>query len=326
MRRRQAMALLGGALVCPLVARAEQLKRIGVLTGFSEGDSEGESLLEAFRQQLMSLGWIDDRNVHIDVRWGDGADPERMRASGVELARMMPDVIVVHGSRALAAVRKETDRIPIVFASVADPVASGYVGSLARPGGNVTGFTYYGGLPSPKLLEMLKEVAPNIKRVALVMTPDNPGFGRQLEAMEMSAESLGIKVASMPIRSLAKIAPTIEAFAQEPDAGLVVSSDTFMISHRDKIIAAAAQYRVPAAYADRSFVVAGGLFSYGVDRRERYRRVATYVHLILSGAKAGDLPVQQPVTFEFTLNIRTANALGLKVSKILRARADEVIE
>ena len=326
MRRRHVIALLGGGLICTLVIRAQQPKRIGMLSGFSQGDPEGESLLEAFREQLMTLGWVDDRNIHIDIRWGEGADPERMRAYGAELVRLVPDVIVVHGSRALAAVRRETDRIPIVFASVADPVASGYVESLARPGGNVTGFTYYGGLPAPKLLELLKEVAPNVTRVALVMTPDNPGLGRQLEAMKTSGEPLGIKVKSMPIRDPAQIAPSIGAFAQESSAGLVVSSDTFMITHRDAIIAAAAQYRVPAAYADRSFVAAGGLFSYGVDRKERYRRVATYVHLILSGTKAGDLPVQQPLKFEFTLNSRTARALGIDVSRVLLARADELIE
>jgi len=326
MRRRQAIALLGGVVVCTLVVRARQPKRIGILSGFSRGDPEGEGLLAAFRQQLMSHGWIDDNNIHIDIRWGEGAEPERMRAYGAELVRLTPDVIVVHGSRALAAVRRETDRVPIVFASVADPVASGYVESLARPGGNVTGFTYYGGLPSPKLLEMLKEVAPNVTRVAHVITPDNPGFDRQLKAMEASARPLAITVIAMPIRDPARIEPSIRTFAQEPNAGLVVSSDTFMITHRDAIIAAAAQYRVPAAYADRSFVAAGGLFSYGVDRKERYRRVATYVHLILSGAKPGDLPVQQPTTFEFTLNLNTAKALGLEVSRTLLARADEVID
>jgi putative tryptophan/tyrosine transport system substrate-binding protein len=329
MLRREAITILGGAAAWPFVARAQQVdqsRRIGVLTGFSQTDEEGQSLLAAFRERLATLGWIEGRNLSIAIRWGDAVDRQRMLAYGVELTRMKPDVILVHGSRSLEAVRRETDRIPIVFASVSDPVGSGYVVSLARPGGNVTGVAVYDGVPSPKLLELLKEMAPNLRRVGFVITPDNLGFQRQLQAMEKLGRSLDINVTALLIRDPERIAPAVEAFAQEPNGGLVVSSDVFMITHRQRIIAAAALHRLPAAYQDRTFVVAGGMFSYGVDRKERYRRAATYVYRILQGAKPSELPIQQPANFEFVLNMGTAKALGFPMPRIFRARADEIIE
>jgi putative ABC transport system substrate-binding protein len=239
---------------------------------------------------------------------------------------MTPDVIVVHGPRTLVAVRRETDSIPIIFASVADPVASGYVESLARPGGNVTGFTNYSGFPSPKLLEVLKEIAPGIARVGFLITPDNPAVARLLQAMESVAQSFAIKVTGMLLRDPAAIVRTIGAFAQEPNGGLVVTSDVIMIALRDVIIAAAARHRLPAVYQDRSFVAAGGLMSYSVDRRDSYRRAALYVDRIFKGAKPADLPIQQPEKFEFVLNLKTAKALGIEVPRMLLARVDEVIE
>jgi putative ABC transport system substrate-binding protein len=328
MRRREAIILLGSAAAWPLAARAQQsarMRRIGVLTGFPQSDLVGQSLLSALKEQLETLGWTEDRNIQFEIRWGS-TDPERLRANGAELVRMMPDAIVVHGSQALTAVRRESNRIPIIFASVADPIASGYVKSLARPGGNVTGFTIYGGMPSPKLLERLKEFAPETARVAFVITPANLGMARQLEALESAAPSFAVKVIAMLIRDPAEIGTTVSAFAQQPNGGLVVSSDVFMITHRDLVIEAAARHRMPAVYQDRSFVTAGGLMSYSVDRREQYRRVATYVDRILNGAKPGDLPIQQPVKFEFVLNLKTARTLGLDVTPTLIARADEVIE
>jgi putative ABC transport system substrate-binding protein len=328
MRRRELITLLGGAAAWPVAARAQQadrMRRVGILTGFPQGDLVGESLIEAFRQQLMALGWSEGRNISFETRWGD-ANPEHQRAYGAELARMMPDVIVVHGSQALTAVRKATDRIPILFASVSDPVASGYVASLARPGGNVTGFTNYTGTPSPKLLEMLKYAAPSVTRVAFMITPSNPGMSRQLQTMESAAASFAITTTAMLIRDPTAIARTIADFAQDPNGGLVVTSDVFMITHRDLIVPAAARYRLPATYQDRSFVEAGGLMSYSVDRRESYRRVATYVDRILRGAQPADLPVQQPTKFEFVLNMKTAKALGITVPRFLRVLADEVIE
>jgi putative ABC transport system substrate-binding protein len=329
MRRRELLTLLGAGAAWPLVARAQQsdrIRRVGVLTGFSQHDPFGQSLLAAFRQQLAALGWVEGHNIKLEIRWGDAAQPERMRAHAVELARIVPDVIVVHGARALAAVRRETDRVPILFASVADPVASGYVESLARPGGNITGFTNYSGFPSPKLLEALRDIAPRIVRVGFLITPDNPAITRQLPAMESVAQSFGVKVTSLLPRDPGAIARTIADFAQAPDGGLVVNSDVFMITHRDLVIAAAARHRLPAVYQDRSFVAAGGLMSYSVDRKDSYRRVALYVDRILRGAKPGELPVQQPERFEFVLNLKTAKALDIEVPRMLLARADELID
>ncbi|MEA2989809.1 MAG: hypothetical protein QOG83_2520 [Alphaproteobacteria bacterium] len=328
MRRREFIALLGASAACPFTARAQQadrMRRIGMLTGFPEGDPVAQSLFAAFQQQLTALGWVEGRNISFEVRWGD-TDPERLHAYAVELARMMPDVIVVHGSQSLTAMRRETDRVPILFASVSDPVASGYVTSLARPGGNVTGFTNYSGAPSPKLLEVLKEVAPGIARVAFAITPINPGVTRQLHALESAATSLAVAPSAMLLRDAGAIERTIAEFAQEPNGGLVVTSDVFMIKHRDLIIATAARHRLPVAYQDRNFVAAGGLISYGIDRKESYREVALYVNRILMGAKPGDLPVQQPRKFELVLNLKTAKALGLTVTRMLLARADDVVE
>ena len=327
MRRRKFIALLSGVVAWALQGRAEsavRMRRIGVLSGFPEGDAVGESLLAAFRQRLTSLGWIEGNNIGVEVRWAE-ADAELMRAHAVGLTQMMPDAIVVHGSKALTAVRRQTDRIPIVFASIADPIASGYVASLARPGGNVTGFSIYSGMPSPKLLELLKDAVPRLTRVAFLITPDNPGRARLFQAMGGVARSFGVETRAMFISDPASIMPTIAAFAQKPNGGLVVTSDVFMIAHRRAIVDAAARHDLPAIYQDRSFVVDGGLMSYSVDRREQYRRVATYVDRILKGAKPADLPVQEPNKFEFVLNLNTARALGIETRRPL-ARADEVIE
>jgi putative ABC transport system substrate-binding protein len=304
---------------------ANQMRRIGVLTGFPPKNAVGESVLTAFRQELSARGWVEGRNIAFDVRWGGGS-VERLRGHAAELARMTPDVIVVHGSRALTAVRQETDRIPIIFASVSDPVASGYVKSLARPGGNVTGITVYSGTPSPKLLEWLKQIAPNIARVAFVITPSNLGLGPQLKALETFAPSFAVKTAAMLIRDPATIEQTIADFAQEPNGSLIVTSDVVMIAYREAIITAAARHRLPAVYQDRSFAEAGGLLSYSVDRRENYRRAAIYVDRILKGAKPAELPVQQPGRFEAVLNVKTAKALGLQVPRHVLARVDVVLD
>ena len=328
MRRRKFIALLSGGVVAwALQGQAEsavRMRRIGALSGFPEGDAVGESLLAAFRQRLTSLGWIEGNNIGVEVRWAE-ADAELMRAHAVELTQMMPDAIVVHGSKALTAVRRETDRIPIVFASIADPIASGYVASLARPGGNVTGFSIYSGMPSPKLLELLRDIVPGLTRVAFLITPDNPGRALLFQALGRAARSFGVETMAMFISDPASIMPTIAAFAQKPNGGLVVTSDVFMIAHRRAIVEAAVRHQLPAVYQDRSFVADGGLMSYSVDRREQYRRVATYVDRILKGANPGDLPVQEPNKFEFVLNLNTARALGIETRRLL-ARAHEVIE
>jgi putative ABC transport system substrate-binding protein len=327
MRRRAFIGFIAGSTAYAASAWAQPttLRRIGLLSGFPENDSVGQSLIAAFRRQLGSLGWIEGRNVQIDIRWGS-MDRTRLEQYGLELVRMAPDVIVAHGSRALMAVRRETNRIPILFASVSDPVASGYVESLARPGGNVTGFTVYVGTPTPKLLEALKEIAPALVRAALVITPDNLVLVRAMQSMQTVAPRLGVEAVSMLIRDPARIEPTIAAFARQQNSGLVVTTDVFMIANRQLIIAAAARNRVPAIYQDRSFVFDGGLMSYGIDRLATYREVASYVDRIFKGAKPADLPVQQPSKFEFVLNLKTAKDLGLEPTRSFLARADEVIE
>jgi putative tryptophan/tyrosine transport system substrate-binding protein len=328
MLRREFVTFSTVAAAWPVFARAQQaepVRRVGVLTGFSKEDLVGEAVLSAFRQQLSAEGWVEGRNISLEIRWGD-ATSDSLRGFAAELVRMRPDVIVVHGSRSLMAVRQQTDKIPIVFTSISDPVKSGYVASLARPGGNVTGLTVYAGSPSPKLLEWLKEIAPRTTRVAFVMTPDNLGLAAQLTAIKNAAPSMKVQVAAMLIRSPTDIGQTIAAFAREPHGGLIVTSDIFMITHRDLLIAAAAEHRLPAVYQDRSFVVAGGLMSYSVDRRENYRGAANYVSRILKGFKPSELPVQQPQRFEAVLNLKTAKALGFQVSRLVLARVDEIID
>jgi putative ABC transport system substrate-binding protein len=328
MRRRELIALFVGAGALPIAARAQQvdrMRRVGMLTGFPQGDSIGQSLLAAFRQQLTTLGWIEGRNISFQIRWA-GTYPEQLRAYGAELARMMPDAIVVYGSRTLTAVRQETDYIPIVFTSISDPVASGYVKSLGRPGGNVTGFTSYSGTPSPKLLEMLKEAAPSVTRVAFMTSPLYPGLPRQFQALQSASSSFAVSVTAMSIHDPTAITRTIADFAQEPNGGLVVTSDVSMVTHRDQIVAPAARYRLPAIYQDRAFVEAGGLMSYSIDRRESYRRAALHVDRILKGEKPADLPVQQPTKFELALNLKTAKTLGLTVPRIILLRAENLIE
>jgi len=331
MRRREFMSLIGGAaapsLLWPLSVRAqdpERARRVGVLTGFAESDSDGQSQISAFRTTLRQLGWTEGRNVQIDVRWGEAANPALMETYATELLAMHPDVIVVHGGRALTAVNREPRRIPIVFAYQADPVATGVVESLGRPGGNVTGFTTFDG--APKYIEALREIAPALARVALLISPDYVNFSRDVQLLNAAATTFGMKAVAMPIRDPAEIEHAIAEFAREPNGGLVVTSDVVISAYRDLIIASAIRNQLPTMHYDRSHVAAGGLMSYGVDRRDQYRQVADYVDRILKGAKPADLPVQQPVKFEFAINLKTAAALGLTVPTALLLRADEVIE
>jgi putative ABC transport system substrate-binding protein len=330
MKRRQFITLLGGAAATwPLAARAQpagRLRRIGVLSGFAEGDLIGQSLVAAFRQRLQGLGWTEGRNVRLDVRWAAAGNLDLMRANAVELVRMAPDLILVHGNRALAAVQLETSAIPIVFAATADPVDSRQVESLARPGGNATGFTTFEGSSVGKLTELLKEIAPGIVRVALIGSPDTAGYAPDAHELEKAAAALGVKTVVAPVRNPVEIEQAIEMFARGPNGGLVVRADTTVTTYRKPIIALAARYRLPAVYARRDFVPDGGLLSYGIDVAENYRSAATYVDRILRGEKPGDLPVQQPPKFELVINLKTAKALGLSVPASLLAIADEVIE
>jgi putative ABC transport system substrate-binding protein len=328
--RRQFISALGGAIAAlPLAVRAQQsdrMRRIGVLSGFAEGDPIGQSLVAAFRRRLAELGWTEDRNVRFDVRWAAAGDLNLMRSHAIELVEMAPDLILVHGSRALAAVQRQTRHIPIVFASVPDPVASKQVESLARPGGNATGFTTFEGSRAGKLAEVLKDTAPGIGRVALIINPDVPEYVLEKHAFEQAAPVLGVKPVVAPVRSPAEIEQAIEMFGHEPNGGLVLLSDLTITTYRKQIIALAAHYRLPAVYGRRDFVADGGLISYGFDLAENYRSAASYVDRILKGEKPEDLPVQQPTKFELVINLKTAKALGLDIPPAVLARADEVIE
>jgi putative ABC transport system substrate-binding protein len=330
MRRREFITLLGCAAVAwPLAARAqkaERVRRIGVLTGFAEDDRTGQAVVAAFRQRLAGLGWVEGRNVGIEVRWAAAGDVALMRAHARELARLAPELILVHGTRSLAAVQQETPGIPIVFAGVPDPIRSGIVTSLARPGGSVTGFTTFEGSNIGKLAGLLKETAPRIARVASIVSADFADNASITEALDTAAAALGVKAVIVPVTDPAEIEPAIEMFAREPNGGLVASGDQTIVTYRKPIIAAAARHRLPAVYGRREFAADGGLISYSADPAENYRSAAGYADRILRGEKPGDLPIQQPTRFELLINLKTAKALGIEVPPSLLARADDVIE
>jgi putative ABC transport system substrate-binding protein len=328
MRRRDFITMLGGAAAAwPLATRAQQdrIRRIGVLTGYAASDPEGQARVGAFRQGLRELGWVENRNVWIDVRWA-AADPSLLRAYAAELMEMTPDVILVNNAQGLTAVQGERRDIAIVFAGVSDPVGLHFVDSLARPGGNVTGFTTFEFSPVAKLLEALKEIAPNVARVALIFDPDNPSSVGHLRSLETAAPSFAVKSVAAAVHNPVEIELAIEAFARERNGGLLIPPNTTLTSHRDLIVASAARHRLPAVYPFRVFVTAGGLMSYGADRVDQFRSAASYVDRILKGAKPADLPVQQPSKFELVINLKTAKALGLEVPASILLRADEVIE
>ncbi len=329
LKRRAFIMLLGTAGAWPLAARAQQgerVRRIGVLTGFAEDDRTGQGLVATFRQRLGGLGWVEGRNVRIEVRWAAAGDVALMRTYAIELARMAPEVILVHGNRALAAVEREMHDVPIVFAGVPDPVSSGIVASLARPGGNATGFTTFDGSSIGKLAGLLKEIAPAITRVALILAADFAGSAINMTALDTAAAALGLKAVIVPVRDPAEIEPAIEMFTREPNGSLLAPADQTIVTYRKPIIAAAARHRLPAVYGRREFVDDGGLISYGVDLAENYRNAAGYADRILRGEKPGDLPVQQPTRFELVINLKTAMALGLTVPTGVLTGADEVIE
>jgi putative ABC transport system substrate-binding protein len=325
MRRRDFIAGLGTAAAWPLVAHAQQIRRIGVLIGYEESDNVGQSLVSAFRKGLQELGWVEGRNVRIDYRWGAG-DPDRTQLHAAELAGIVPDVIQVDGTTALTAVQRANRNIPIVFASISDPVEQGIVESLVRPGGNVTGFTFFDGSVAAKLLETLKEIAPRMMRVAMLITPDHPAYGVHTRTFEAAASLLAVAPVVAPVRNGAEIERAIEALEGKPNSGLLAPPDRTVIAHRELIVALATRHRLPGAYFDRAFVTRGGLMSYGPDLVDQYRRAASYVDRILKGTKPTDLPVQQPTKFQFVLNLKTAKALGLTIPETLLATADEVIQ
>ena len=329
MRRREFITLLGGAAAAwPLDARAQQperVRRIGVMISLAESDPEAQANAAALREELQQLGWTEGRNIRTDYRWGVG-DPERSRAAAKELLALSPDLIMPATTQMLAAVRQETSSVPVVFVNISDPVGTGFVESLARPGGNITGFTNFEYAMAQKWLQTLKEIAPNITRTAIITNPKNPNTALYLHAIEPAATSFAMQLAVTPVNDATEIERTLEAFAGESNGGLLVMPDPLTITHRDLIVALAARHRLPAAYPYRVFVASGGLLSYGTDRIDIYRRAAAYVDRVLKGAKAGDLPIQQPTKFELVINLKTAKALGLTVPQTLLGRADEVIE
>jgi putative ABC transport system substrate-binding protein len=328
MRRREFIAGLGGAAAWPLAARAQQgerVRRIGVLIPQDENDPDQKRRYFAFTQALADLGWTDGRNVRIDPRWASG-DTNRIRALAEELVGLRPDIIVASSSAATAALQRETRTIPIVFTNAVDPVARGIVPRLDRPSGNVTGFATNEASLGGKWLELLSEIAPGLKRTAIMFNPDFPAVSAFMPSFETAARSLKVTPITAPVRSDVEIETAIVALGREPGGGLVAMSDAFMVARRAPIIVAAARNNVPVVYLQSEFVRDGGLLSYGANREDPWRGAASYVDLILRGAKPGDLPVQFPTKFEMAVNLKTAKALGLTVPQSILLRADEVIE
>jgi putative ABC transport system substrate-binding protein len=326
--RRQLAAALGGAAAWPLAVRARQgdrVRGIGVLMSFDENDPEGKLPYSAFTQALAGSGWTDGRNVRIDLRW-TGDDINRMRPLAQELVGLQPDIIVTNGTPATVALQRETRTISIVFAGVADPVASGIVPRLNQPGGNITGFANNEASLPGKWLELLSEIAPGLKRVAIPFNPDTAPVSVYMPSLETAAQSLKVVLITAPVHSDAEIEAAITALGREPGGGLVVMPDIFMVAHRTRFILAAARNNVPAVYQLSAIARDGGLLSYGIDQVDNFRRAATYVDRILRGAKPADLPVQLPTKFEMVVNRRTATALGLAIPPSILLRADEVIE
>jgi putative ABC transport system substrate-binding protein len=328
MKRREFIAGLGGVAVWPLAAHAQQpdrVRRIGMLWGSAEDDPVNKPRIAAFRQGLERLGWLEGRNVRIDHRFA-AARPPLFQALARELIALQPDVIVANTTPAAAALQREGSAIPIVFLLVSDPIGSGFIASLARPGGNLTGLLNIEASITAKWLAMLKEIAPPLARAAFMANPKTTPYDYFLRAAEAAAPSLAIEVVPSRVETAADIERAIESFARLPNGGLVLPPDFTTTVNRDLIIALAARHRLPAVYAGRFFVAAGGLMSYGIDGVDVYRQAATYVDHILRGAKPADLPVQAPVKYETVLNLKTAKALGLTVPDLLLVRADELIE
>jgi putative tryptophan/tyrosine transport system substrate-binding protein len=329
MRRREFITLLGGAAAAwPIAVRAQQSERmrhVGVLTVSAPDDADAQTRLAALRQGLQRFGWIEGRNLQIDARWGAG-DAAATRKAATELAALAPDVIVAAGSAGAAAVIQATGTVPIVFVIVPDPVGSGFVESLAQPGGNATGFMMFEYSVSAKWLELLKEIAPGVTRAAVLRDPAiTAGIG-QFSVIQSVAPSVGVDVSAINMRDGPEIERAVTAFARRPNGGLILTASGLAAIHRELVVSLAARYKLPTVYISRFFVAGGGLVSYGPDFVDQYRRAAEYVDRILKGEKTADLPVQAPTKYELVINLQTAKALGLEVPATLLARADEVIE
>jgi putative ABC transport system substrate-binding protein len=330
-RRREFVILLGGsaAAAWPGAVRAQQgerTRRIGVLAPLSETDAEGQARIAALRKGLQDLGWTEGRNIQIDYRTTAG-DPVRADAFAAELVALKPDVIVVAAvSESLSALQRETRTIPIVFTQIHDPVASGFVASLARPGGNVTGFSMFDATTGAKWLELLTQIAPGVTRAGIIYDPGSPSSKDLLPAIESGATTLGLRLSHFAVRNGADIERAVSEFAAKANGGLIVLPGSVIVIHRELIVALEARHRLPAVHALRYFVALGGLASYGVNNIDQYRQAASYVHRILKGERPADLPVQAATKFELLINLKTAKALGLEVPPSLLALADEVIE
>jgi putative tryptophan/tyrosine transport system substrate-binding protein len=328
MNRRECIAALGGAVAWPVVARAQQrVRRIAVLMAHAESDPEFQAYMGAFREGLQKLGWTEGRNIRIETRWGALDDPEARLRSAKELFALQPDLILTQNTPPTASMLQVTRTIPVVFVIVADPVGSGFVESLARPGGNATGFTVMEPTMAGKWLELLKEIAPHLKRAVFLFNPATaPYVDYYLNPFRAAAASLGFEAITAPVHNRSEFEPILAAQARAPNSGLILIPDGFLNVHRVEITSLAARYRLPAVYPWRFFSEIGGLLSYGADQRDEFRLAATYADRILRGAKPSELPVQAPVKFELVINLKTAKALGLNVPDKLHVAADEVIE
>ena len=328
MRRREFIGLLGGAVACPLAARAQQsdgIRRVGALMSVAADDPEGKARFAAFQQGLQQLGWIDGRNVRIETRWSGGKTDDA-RKYAAELIALAPDAILASGGAMVGPLLQATRTVPIVFTQTPDPVAAGFVASLARPGGNATGFTQVEYGTAVKWLELLKEIAPTVTRVAILRDPAVPEGIGQFTIIQSAAQALRVEVSPVDIRNGGEIERTLTEFARLPNGGLILLSSALGNVHRDLIIKLAAKLRLPAVYPSRIFASAGGLAVYGSDSIDPHRRAAGYIDRILKGEKPADLPVQAPTKYELIINLKTAKALGLTVPPTLLNRADEVIE
>ena len=328
MRRREFITLIGGVAAWPLAARAQQtdrVRRIGVLMNAAVGDAEFQAEVAAFQQVLQQLGWNDGSNVRLDIRWSQN-DVDLDRKYAAELVALAPDVILASGTLSVAALQHVTRALPIVFVRVSDPVGAGLVDTLPRPGGNITGFMLFEYSMSGKWLELLKQIAPNVTRAAVLRDAGNPAGIGQFGAVQAAAQSLGVEVSPIGIRDAGEIERAVVAFARSANGGLIVTPSAGVSVHRDLIISLAARYKLPAVYAHRANVNSGGLIAYAPDEIDQFRRAAGYVDRILKGEKPADLPVQAPTKLELAINLKTAKALNLTIPASVLARADEVIE
>jgi putative ABC transport system substrate-binding protein len=329
MRRRDFItAIAGSAAAWPLAARAQQpdrVRRIGVLMNRTTDDPAGQASVAAFQKGLQQLGWSDGRNVRFDIRWGAN-DDERDRRDAAELVGLAPDVILAGGTLGVAALQRVARSLPIVFVGVTDPVGAGLVDTLARPGGNVTGFMLFEYSSSGKWLELLKQIAPRLTRAAILRDSTNPAGIAQFGAIQAAAQSLGVEVSPVSVRDAGEIERAVAALARSANGGLIVTGSASASVHHDLIVTLAAKYKLPAIYSNRYLVTGGGLISYGVDLVDQYRNAASYVDRILKGEKPADLPVQAPTKYELVINLKTVKALGLTIPAGVLAIADEVIE